>query len=40
MMDKGLHFAPALPDDETAYSALYQALVTYDRAAQPQVTAR
>jgi hypothetical protein len=40
MMDKGLHFAPALPGDETAYSALYQALVTYDRAAQPQVTAR
>ena len=40
MTDKGLHFAPALPGDETAYSALYQALVTYDRAAQPQVTAR
>jgi hypothetical protein len=40
MMDKGLHFAPALPGDETAYSALYQALVTYDRAAQPQLTAR
>jgi hypothetical protein len=35
MVDKGLRFAPALPGDETAYSALHQALATYDRAVQP-----
>jgi hypothetical protein len=40
MVDKGLQFAPALPGDESAYSALHQALATYDRAAQPQITAR
>jgi hypothetical protein len=40
MLDGGLHFAPAPPGDETAYSALYQALVTYDRAILPRVSAR
>jgi hypothetical protein len=40
MVDKGLQFAPALPGDESAYSALHQALATYDRAERPQVTRR
>ena len=31
MTDNGLQFAPAISGDEAAYSALYQALATFDR---------
>ncbi len=32
MADQGLQFAPAVPGDESAYTALYQALAQYDVA--------
>jgi len=35
MSEQGLRFAPAVPGEEGPYQALYQALVSYDLAAQP-----
>jgi hypothetical protein len=41
MTDRGLRFAPAAPGDESAYSALKDALAAADRAAaKPQSAAR
>jgi hypothetical protein len=40
MSKQGLQFAPAMPGDEAAYSALHQALSNYDSAAQAQTASR
>jgi hypothetical protein len=40
MAAEGLQFAGALPGDEAAYSALYQALAAYHAATSPQTAAR
>ena len=32
LTDKGLQFAPAIPGDEAAYTALHGALAAYDKA--------
>jgi hypothetical protein len=37
MIDQGLQFAPAVPGDEAAYSALHQALAAYDLATHATV---
>jgi hypothetical protein len=34
MADQGLQFAPAVPGDESAYSALHQVLAAYDLGAR------
>jgi hypothetical protein len=40
MAKQGLQFAPAMPGDESAYTALHQALANYDLAAQAQSASR
>ncbi len=40
MSDQGLRFSPAVPGEEGPYQALYQALVSYDLAAQPATAER
>jgi len=40
MGEQGLRFAPAVPGDEAAYTALHEALAAYDRAARGQTAQR
>jgi hypothetical protein len=40
MNEQGLQFAPALPEDRTAYAVLHRALATYDLSPAVQTTAR
>jgi hypothetical protein len=40
MTQQGLQFAPAVPGDEAAYTALHQALANYDVAARAQTASR
>ncbi len=40
MSEQGLQFAPALPEDRTAYTVLHRALATYDLSPAVQTTAR